>query len=381
LLAESVLQPALTDPMATDPAAARGLDSVIHNRVLSASLVRVKIWSPDGTVLYSDEAQLIGRTFGLDDGAQVAFSTPRTQAEITDLSRPENSFERSQGRLLEVYRPVWTPDGHELLFETYFRYDAVTERSSQLWRGFVGITSSSVALVFLLLVPIMWTLLRRTRRAQAQREAMMQRALDASTDERQRIAAALHDGVVQELAAASFAVAGGAEAAAGRQQQELADQLRAAAETLRASMGSLRSLVVDIYPASLRSAGLPAALHDLAAMPGSRGPHVGVQVDPTAAAALSFEQQQAVFRIAQECLRNTVKHAEAATATVRLSEQAGAVLLEVGDDGLGFEPSVRRERHLGLALIAEVAGAVGGRLELRTAPGHGTSWRLSVLAG
>lgn len=375
LLAESVLQPALTDAMATDPVAAAQLDGLVRTRILSASLVRVKLWSTGGRVLYSDERQLLGKTFGLDDEARSALASPQTNAEVSDLSRPENAFERSQGKLLEVYRPVWTPGGRELLFETYYRYDVVTDRSSQLWRGFVGITLSSVAAVFALLVPIVWTLLRRARRAQQQREAMMQRALDASQDERQRIAADLHDGLVQDLAAASFAVAGGAEAAAARGDQKLAADLRDAATTVRAGMGGLRSVVVDIYPQTLRSAGLPAALRDLTA---TVPVPVRLQLDENAIARLSLEQQQAMFRITQECLRNTGKHARATGAVVRIGADEGEVVLQVSDDGHGFDPSERPQAHLGISLMSHVAGSVGARLDLRTAPGQGTAWRMQV---
>jgi signal transduction histidine kinase len=375
LIAESVLQPALTDAMATDPAAAARLDGLVRSRILSESLVRVKLWTAQGLVLYSDERQLVGRTFGLDGEARSALASPQTNAEVSDLARPENAFERSQGKLLEVYRPVWTPSGHELLFETYYRYDVVTDRSSQLWRGFVGITLSSVAAVFALLVPIVWTLLRRARWAQRQREAMMQRALDASQDERQRIAAALHDGLVQELAAASFAVAGGAEAAAARGDQKLAADLRDAAATVRTGMGGLRSLVVDIYPPTLRSAGLPAALRDLAA---TVPVPVRLDLDEDAVARLTPEQQQAMFRVTQECLRNTAKHAGAKAAVVRIGADGDGVALEIADDGRGFEPSERPEAHLGISLMSDVAASVGARLELRTAPGEGTRWRMWV---
>lgn len=378
LIAESVLQPALTDATAASPAAAADLDGLVRSRILSASLVRVKLWTAQGTVLYSDEHQLVGQTFGLDDEARSALASPQTNAEVSDLGRPENAFERSQGKLLEVYRPVWTPSGHELLFETYYRYDVVTDRSSQLWRGFVGITLSSVAAVFALLVPIVWTLLRRARRAQQQREAMMQRALDASQDERHRIAAALHDGLVQELAAASFAVAGGAEAAAARGDQPLAADLRAAAATVRSGMGALRSLVVDIYPPTLQSAGLPAALRDLAA---TVPVPVHLQLDEDAVARLTLERQQAIFRVAQECLRNTGKHARATEAVVRICadrSDAGDVVLEVGDNGRGFEPTERPPAHLGIALMSDVAAGVGAGLDLHTAPGHGTLWRMRV---
>lgn len=380
VLGASVVQPVLTDAMANNPAAASAaLDGVVRSRVLSDSVVRVKVWTPQGRIIYSDESRLVGMSFPLDDSALAVLATPQTRAEVSDLRAPENRFERSQGKLLEVYRPVWTPSGAPLLFETYFRYDTVKDRASELWRGFVGIMLSSLGVIFVLLLPLVWTLFAKIRRGQAQREALMQRALDASLEERQRIAATLHDGAVQELAAASFAVAGGAETAASRGDAALAAELRDAAGAVRTSMGGLRSLLVDIYPPALRSAGLPAALRDLVATMAGRGPAVVLDVDDDAAAALLPDEQEAAFRIAQELLRNVVHHARAEHVSVSLKRQGASVQLTVADDGAGFDPSqTATGDHFGLRLITDLATAIGADLRVRTAPGHGTTWRLSV---
>lgn len=376
VLADSVVQPALTDAMATSTTAAAALDPLIRARVLSSSLVRVKIWTPQGRIVYSDEAGLVGATFGLDRGARAALSDPQVRAEISNLDEPENRFERGQGTMLEVYRPVWTPSGKTLLFETYFRYDQVSERASQLWRGFAGITLSSIVAIVVLLVPLTWTLVARARRAHQQREAMLQRAMDASLDERRRIAATLHDGVVQELVAASFAVAGSAQDAATRGDAELAARLHEAGETVRTSIGGMRSLLVDIYPPSLRTAGLGPALRDLAA---TIRTHVVVSVDEGATQLLSTEQQEAVFRVAQECLRNASAHADAQTIELALHSDSTEVVLEIADDGVGLDPSATRpEGHLGLALIDDLARGIAAELAVRSAPGAGTTWRLSI---
>ena len=138
VLATSVIQPALTNRMATSTTAAARINALVHQRVLNDSLVRVKLWTPSGRVIYSDDPRLVGITFGLDPDARTALAQPQVRAEISNLSEPENRFERGQGTLLEVYRPVWTPNGQPLLFETYFRYDQVSERAGQLWRGFAG---------------------------------------------------------------------------------------------------------------------------------------------------------------------------------------------------------------------------------------------------
>ncbi len=249
VLAESVIQPALTDAMATDPAAAaRVLGPIVTTGVLSTTLVRVKLWSPQGRILYSDDSRLTGRTFPLDDEARSALASPRIEADVSNLSRPENQFERGRGKLLEVYRPVWTPRGSPLLLETYFRYDTVTERSAGLWRGFAGIMISSVAALLVLLVPLVAFLLRKTRKAHEQRQAMAQRAADASDEERRRIGASLHDGVVQQLVAASYDIAGRAEQAAAAGQDDQARVLGQTAATVRGTIGGLRSLLVEIYP-------------------------------------------------------------------------------------------------------------------------------------
>jgi two-component system NarL family sensor kinase len=204
----------------------------------------------------------------------------------------------------------------------------------------------------------------------------LQRAMDASFDERRRIAATLHDGVVQELVAASFAVAGSAQDAAAHGDVELAARLRDAGDAVRAGIGGMRSLLVDIYPPSLRTSGLGPALRDLAATVRAE---ITLTVDEPAAQALTAEQQQAVFRIAQECLRNAAAHADARTIVLSLRRTDAAVVLEVTDDGVGFDPSTTRpEGHFGLSLMGDLARDAGAELAVRSAAGAGTSWRLTV---
>ena len=132
VLAEAVISPALSDALVDgDAATLAAFDATVRERVLGPRIVRVKLWSPDGRVVYADEAQLLGRTFALSEDQRAALADPQTKAEVSHLDGSENQFETG-GRLLEVYRPVWTPDGRQLLFETYSPYDSVQQRSSQL---------------------------------------------------------------------------------------------------------------------------------------------------------------------------------------------------------------------------------------------------------
>ncbi|WP_157874006.1 sensor histidine kinase [Kineococcus radiotolerans] len=407
LLAESVVQGALEDDLLSlDPAAATAarqrLDGVVRDRVLKAAgLVRVKVWDAQGRIVYSDETRLIGRTFPLEEEELQALSRPRLEAEVTDLDRPENELERGRGKLLEVYRPVWTPTGQPLLFETYTPYAQVTTRTGQLWRSFAGLLVSSLLLLVVLLVPVLWALLERLRRNRVERETLLQDAVDASARERQRIAATLHDGVVQELVATSYVVAAAAQRAQRAQSAQhggstgsdetagtsepngTSAQLQEAAGAVRSSIAGLRSLLLDIYPPSLHDAGLATAVGDLAGSGRSQGMVVDLQLpDPHQSSGLDLAGERLVFQVAQETLRNAVSHSRAHHLSVHLRYEQDHVRLDVADDGVGFEPAAAQhaaeDGHFGLRLLPDLARQGGARLRLATAPRAGTRWRLEV---
>jgi two-component system NarL family sensor kinase len=385
LIAQQVVQPAIKNGLISgSPTALGAIDRVVRNQVLgsSSSVVRVKLWTATGRIVYSDEPRLIGQTFPLGSQERAALARPSVHAEVSNLERPENRFERGRGKLLEVYRPVWTPDGQPLLFETYSPYRQVTQRAGELWRGFAGITVSSLLILVALLLPILWRLLNRISRAQRQREVLLQRAVDASEEERRRIAGTLHDGPVQELAATSFTVAGAAGKATDSGQPELAAMLTTAAGAVRASIRGLRSLLVDIYPPSLTSAGLVPALTDLTEVLAARSIATHLSLDEDAAARLSPDQQQLVFRIARECLRNATRHSSARNVEVRLFRHGNSTVLEIIDDGTGFDPAPvvgdPSDGHFGLRILTDVAANAGADLLLATAPGAGCRWRLEV---
>lgn len=382
LLAEAVVQPALRDSITTgDPAAVQLLANAVHDALVGSSVIRVKLWTRDGRILYSDESRLVGRQFALDADQSAVFARPRTVAEISNLDQPENEFERGQGKLLEAYRPVWTPGGTPLLFETYAPYDDVRARTSQLWHGFAGVTISSLLLFAGLMVPLLWQLMTRVRSAQRQREALLQRAVDASVDERQRIAATLHDGVVQELAGASFSLSGAAARAQALGDEQLDADVRGAAAVLRDSIGGLRTLLVDIYPETLETAGLLEVLQDLAATLRSR--NIAVHLDlPAEDPLLGPDQDRLVFRIVHECFQNIQRHSGAANVWLRLAHDPDGQVVEIVDDGVGFMPNDvlarPEEGHFGLRLLADVAGRGGAELAVSSAPGAGCRWRLRL---
>src|SRR3954454_9795866 len=121
LLAMLLVEPALDERLAIgDPAGVAAMDAVLRPRMATAGVYRVKIWTQEGEVVYSDEPSLIGRGFELDDEELDALQDGRTRADLSDLTQPENQFEGSAGELLEVYRRIRTPEGRPMLLEAYF---------------------------------------------------------------------------------------------------------------------------------------------------------------------------------------------------------------------------------------------------------------------
>jgi two-component system, NarL family, sensor kinase len=383
VLADAVIRPALTDELADgDAAAVEAFDAIVRDQILGDDILRVKIWNPEGTVLYADEPQLIGRTFDLDDAQREALERPSTRAAVSDLSEEENEFETGAGsRLLEVYRPVWAPDGRQLLFEVYLPYEPVAARSAELRRGFAGVTTSSMLLLVVLTAPIVWGLLARLRRGEARRAELLQHAVEASDIERRRIAGTLHDGPVQELVATSFAAESAADAASRRGDDSSADRLREVAGAVRGNIRVLRSLLVDIYPESLTASGLAHALQDLGATARTRGVEVDVDVR-TPLDDLSEAQERLIYRVTQETVRNAVTHAAPCAVRIHLSRVESDIVLEVADDGPGFDPElVRRpptDGHLGTRVLVDLARQEGAELSLATAAGAGTRWRVRL---
>ena len=389
VVARTVIEPHLRDGLLTgDPAATAAMQEAAA-LLRAGPVLRMKLWAPDGRIVFSDDPRLIGQRYELGDEEAEALLTNSAAAEITDLSRDENRLERDLGTLMEVYRPVHTPSGQVLLFETYMPLRSLAARTTAIWLQFLPITVGALVLLQLLQFPLAARLARQTGRARRDRELMLHRSLAASDAERRRIAADLHDGVVQDLAATSIALAGAAVAAERAGARDESGRLHLAADAVRAGIRSLRSLVVDIHPPNLRRTGLAAALGDLAAATTTRGVDATLVVVDGAAHGLGGPAEQFAFRVAQEALRNAVAHSAAGAVELRLARRRGAggtdlLSLSVVDDGVGFDPSatVPDDRpRMGLRLLDDLAGDVGGRIDVTSAPGAGTTVRVEVPVG
>jgi len=362
------------------PADLGAVDDVVVGRVLSSSIVRVKMWSADGRVLYSDDRAQIGGRYALDPGQLRLLRDGGAQVEVSDLSRPENALDRGQGQLIEAYTRIRTPSGTPVLFEIYQSFGSVTSSARRLLAALAPPILAAIGLILLVQVPLLWSLTRRLQRGHEAREALLANAVAASTRERRRVASYLHDGPVQDIAGLAFSLAPLADSAAARGATRESDELRTTIDRLRGTVRDLRALLVDLHPPRLAAAGLEAAIGDLVSPLRARDVSVDVQV--AGAERLGRDQQALVYRVAQEAVRNVIAYADARSVLVELGVDDSLARFVVSDDGRGFGPEVRAQRlaegHLGLSLVEELARQSGGKLAVSSSEGAGTRVELEV---
>ena len=199
--------------------------------------------------------------------------------------------------------------------------------------------------------------------------------------ERNRLALDLHDAVSQRL----FGLVLAAESAetlldrdAGAAREQVA-KLKALAQEAREE---LRSLVFELRPPDLERDGLCGALRKHVEIV-QRSQPIEIRLELDAGLDREPARDQELLRVAQEAINNSLRHARAEHLAVRLQREDGRLVLEVQDDGVGFDPAARalRATHLGLTSMEERARRVGGRLEIDSAPGAGTRVRVEAPGG
>ena len=202
-----------------------------------------------------------------------------------------------------------------------------------------------------------------------------QRLVTAGDEARRRLERNLHDGAQQDLVALAIKLklAGGVLGDDAAEARELLEELQA--DTANA-LENLRALARGIYPPLLADLGLVAALNAQA----GKSP-VPVTVRADGIGRFPQETEAAVYFCCLEALQNTAKYARASAAHISLSAADGALTFAVSDDGAGYD-SARTPMGSGLRNMADRLAALGGRLEVRSAPGAGTTvtGRLPVAA-
>jgi signal transduction histidine kinase len=246
----------------------------------------------------------------------------------------------------------------------------------------VGVNAAGTVVLFVLLTARMTGIAGQAARQQ-ERELALAKVLEASQQERIRLAADLHDGPVQELTALSY----GLERVDRRIQTQGSDSalelLDEQKQHLTEVTRTLRNLLSELRPPAIDEHGLAGALKlhgDAFAKQAKTSIDIDAQVDHRPAP----EVETIVYRIAQEALNNVAKHAQAEHVWIRLSAGQDAVDLTIRDDGVGFDTAqaarMLNDGHFGLAGMRERVELGGGRLDLDSNPGNGTTIHVALPA-
>jgi signal transduction histidine kinase len=200
----------------------------------------------------------------------------------------------------------------------------------------------------------------------------------AVVEERQRLARDLHDSVTQALYGMTlYAEAMSRHLAAGRLDLT-ADQLGELQSTAREALREMRMLIFQLRPLDLQAAGLLTVLRDrLEAVEEKAGLETELRAPDEI--QIPVDVEEGLYRIAQEALNNTLKHASARRVSVSLNLETDKVVLEIADDGVGFDPIASLAGHgLGMEGMYERAAEMGGALRIESKPGSGARLRVEV---
>ncbi len=381
MLATRVVQPALPSTPPEPGEVDEALDRVIRERVLVAPINRVQLVDEEGLVVYATDSTLLGQRVELSARELDALrsGTGIATADGDEGPDPTRLLGDRSGQSLDVSVGVPTPSGQSLLLQTRQPYEVVWLTSRSVWLTLLPSFVLALALLYLAKIGFAYRLTRSLYDVQAEREQLLVTALAAADRERTLIASDLHDGVVQGLAGASYTLTDAANRSRSTGEGETADTLDETARMLRQWVRELRSLIVTVTPPALHSDGLQATLTDLTATLEARG--IDVELDVRVGDALTETDESLVYRVAQEAIRNIVRHARASKVQLLVAEEGGRLQLEVTDDGQGFDPSAvstRQRGSVGLTLLAALVQQRGGRLRVESAVGSGTTVTLDL---
>jgi PAS domain S-box-containing protein len=214
-----------------------------------------------------------------------------------------------------------------------------------------------------------------TERLRVEEEARALLAEAETQQERERIAVDLHDGVMQSIYAVGLDLR--ALVLGSRLSPEVTDRLDEAAAELNRAIADIRRYVSGLRPVHFNG-DLSESIHNLARhIEANAGIEMSIELDATLRPVEELEAL-ALFHIAQEALSNVRRHSGASTVRLALSQVGDVLELVVRDNGVGFEELPRPQEHMGLQNMERRARAAGGRFEIESAPGAGTTVRVAL---
>ncbi|MEI7743940.1 MAG: sensor histidine kinase [Chloroflexota bacterium] len=393
LYIESFVEPELTS-MATSqalPAASVSrLDALLSSTQLGERVVSFRVWSPDGTIVYSPNRALIGQHFEPEGGLARSLEGD-VSAEFSDLSGSENTYEHARwSRLVETYVPVRERGGGRVIAVTEF-YQLPDEIDAQVASARVAswaVVAIAAILSYLLLAGIvkqgsdtierqhaalqarvaeLTTLLEQNGRLNQRLRGAADRTTALNEAGLRRIGSDLHDGPAQTLALALLRI------------DELEDG-EVVSDAVASALADLRLISAGLRSPSFEPLSVAEVIERGVREHEKRtGVSVPLEATGTDRRDVGVVVKIGLYRVLQEALSNARRHADGKEIAVRLDQGDTGITLEVADRGPGFDAGTVREGALGLAGMRERAELLGGTFAIASRDdGPGTRATLIV---
>jgi signal transduction histidine kinase len=384
-------------PMLTEEAVA-AFDHMLLETGLARDIVAFKIWAPDGTVLYSPNRALIGKAFPVESHLSEAFGGG-VVSHISDLGEPENVYESQLwDSLIETYAPVRL-DGTTrpvAVAEFYQTPDALLDEIRDARLRSWGIVGLATVVMYALLAGIVG---RASRVMESQRRELEEnvtrlgglleqnselqnrmrkaagRAAALNEQYLRRISADLHDGPAQDVSLALLRLEGLEEHSddSDNQEQNRRQEAHTIRRALQSAMADLRAIAAGLSLPQLEQLTPAETAHRVVA-DFERVTGTSVNIDASSAPVdASLPHKITIYRVLQEALANGFRHAPGASQRVTLRTDGEDLVIEVADDGPGFDPEAASGNgSLGLAGMRERVEMLGGRLDIESGSRRGT---------
>lgn len=210
-----------------------------------------------------------------------------------------------------------------------------------------------------------------------------ERIVEVEEEARKKLARDLHDGPTQSVAAIAMRMSY-IQRLFGKEPDKVPEELKKAEEIARRTTKEIRHMLFTLRPLVLESQGLTAALQQLAEkMQETHGQAVSVRVGQDVESVLDRNQQGTIFYIIEEAVNNARKHAQAELISVQVARQKDIVVIQIADNGVGFEMSAVTSNYdqrgsLGMVNMRERAELLNGQLTVESMPGRGTVVRVII---
>lgn len=380
----------------------RELDQLLTESSLGREIASFKVWDTQGNIVYARDPALVGQQFELHGGLAAALAGD-VHSELSDLGEEEHGLERAHfNRLLETYAPILEHDTGAIIGAMEFYQDPSgleSEIASSQRTGWI-IVGISTAGMYLLLVGLVKSAsntlssqhrhLGQLAQANARLAERVQKAAakKTETDEQllMRIGHSLHDGPTQDLGLALLRIKSlrrgtvrhlpRGESAADRVREDFELVETALADALRET----REISSDLHLPQLERLTLPETV-EKAKLDHEKKTGSTIEVDRgDVPASASLPVKIAVYRVLQEALNNSHRHAGGTEQRISVSYADGWLELRIEDGGPGFDPAAGEAARgtrpgLGLRGMRERVELLGGTLEIESAVGEGTTVR------